>query len=131
MRLPIRRPCMSVNATTTVSMAPSATCCRSSSRLSIPTPRDGRAGPEAGSPDHSTTSLRPRFRVAGLLRHFVHLRLEAAADVRHPVALGRRMAVLAGRERELLLRRQHETMTPCDPEVRDGDDVEGRDSVDT
>src|SRR5262249_14813049 len=33
-RLPSRRPCMSVNATTTVSIAPDSTCPRSSSKLS-------------------------------------------------------------------------------------------------
>src|SRR6266850_2986109 len=36
MRLPIRRPCMSVNATTTVSIAPDSTSVRSLSRLSTP-----------------------------------------------------------------------------------------------
>src|ERR671931_2485031 len=36
MRLPISRPCMSVNATTTVSIAPDPTSARSSSSLSTP-----------------------------------------------------------------------------------------------
>src|SRR5882672_3048459 len=100
----MRRPCMSVKATTTVSMSPLVTLCASDSLVS--------------------KSLQPR-RPAQLRAHCgAKLPRSASSgfDLGHAgrsVALRLRVAVLAQGERELFLGRQHQTVPADEGEVKD------------
>src|SRR2546421_7474716 len=133
-RLPMRRPCMSVNATTTVSMSPALTATPSCSVL-----RPGlRACPAAGSlvsnstppgPECSLVSALARSPAAdhmtnsacgGLLRSgLCPSTPRNVGDVRLTIALGLRVAVLARCQREFLLGGQHQAVASGDGEVGD------------
>src|SRR5919201_2862786 len=144
-RLPMNRPCRSVNMHRTVSTSPSST--RDSSCLTVNVPcwgmgsslrrrysrhRRSRLSSDEGGPTGPPSSWCPPAS-ARLARRGVGARL--ASEDRFLLGLARDVALLrnAGfplREGELFLRRQHQPVPSGDREVQHAEDVVDRHAVD-
>src|SRR5581483_2837523 len=117
-RLPMNRPCRSVNMHRTVSTSPSSTRLSSSFSVSVPLcmkppPQVGR-GAASRRPSSIASVPKPcPPRPATLGLNLLHVGL--------PVPLLLRVAVLALRQCEFLLGRQDQTVPPRDREVEEAE----------